>query len=61
MPSEPTELPLPALVDLDVWLRSLTRQLTRVEAELPAAISQAPPGTSAAGTTRSGHGDRGAP
>ncbi|SME90984.1 FUSC family protein [Streptomyces sp. Amel2xC10] len=36
-------LPLPTLVDLDSWLTSLTRQLSRVEAEL-GAESRARPG-----------------
>ncbi|MFJ8632321.1 FUSC family protein [Streptomyces sp. NPDC093568] len=40
-PTLPTGLPLPALVDLDVWLRSLTRQLARIEAGLPDALLKA--------------------
>lgn len=67
-PSEPTGPPLPALVDLDVWLRSLTAQLTRIEAGLPEAVRPAR-GTTVAGTADTagylpgpgGHGSRGAP
>ncbi|MFJ7072096.1 FUSC family protein [Streptomyces sp. NPDC098781] len=62
MPSEPTPLPLPASVDLDVWLRSLSRQFTRVEAELPEAVGQTPPGPpAAAGTPGPRHGSQGTP
>ncbi|WP_432042912.1 FUSC family protein [Streptomyces cadmiisoli] len=48
-PSEPAGPPLPALVDLDVWLRSLAAQLTRVEAALPDAVRRATDDTSATG------------
>jgi hypothetical protein len=34
-PAQPLAPPLPALVDLEVWLTSLTAQLARVEAGLP--------------------------
>ncbi|MEV5912457.1 FUSC family protein [Streptomyces chartreusis] len=46
----PAGPPLPVLVDLDMWLRSLTAQLTRIEAGLPEAIRRPARGTTAAGT-----------
>ncbi|GHH10006.1 FUSC family protein [Streptomyces lanatus] len=42
---EPAGPPLPTLVDLDMWLRGLSHQLTRIEAGLP----EAPRGTPTAG------------
>ncbi|WP_369166875.1 FUSC family protein [Streptomyces sp. R28] len=65
-PSEPSGPPLPALVDLDVWLRSLTAQLTRIEAGLPEAVRRAPRGRPAVGSAGSvpqpgGQAGRGAP
>ncbi|MFF5482004.1 FUSC family protein [Streptomyces sp. NPDC012935] len=44
-PPEPTGQPLPVLVDLDMWLRSLTVQLTRIEAGLPEALGRTARGT----------------
>ncbi|MEU2259920.1 FUSC family protein [Streptomyces sp. NPDC019645] len=58
-PSPPAGPPLPALVDLDVWLRSLHAQLTRIEAELPDAVGGAAPGTTAAGAADSVSGPGG--
>lgn len=52
-PSEPAGPLLPVLVDLDMWLRSLTIQLSRIEAGLPEALSGTARGTSAA------HGSQG--
>ncbi|MGW6731457.1 FUSC family protein [Streptomyces sp. NPDC055013] len=52
-PSEPTGPPLPVLVDLDMWLRSLTVQLTRIEAGLLEALGRPARGTTAA---RGSHG-----
>ncbi|MFD5857044.1 FUSC family protein [Streptomyces chartreusis] len=52
----PAGPPLPVLVDLDMWLRSLTAQLTRIEAGLPEAIRQPARGTTAAGTASPGPG-----
>ncbi|MFB6933337.1 FUSC family protein [Streptomyces chartreusis] len=51
---QPTGPPLPVLVDLDMWLRSLTAQLTRIEAGLPEAIRRPARGTTAAGTASPG-------
>ncbi|GAA3560234.1 FUSC family protein [Streptomyces osmaniensis] len=48
--------PLPVLVDLDMWLRSLTAQLTRIEAGLPEAIRRPARGTTDAGTASPGPG-----
>ncbi|MFG1665432.1 FUSC family protein [Streptomyces sp. Y7] len=53
-PARPAGPPLPVLVDLDMWLRSLTAQLTRIEAGLPEAIRGPRRGTAAAGTAGSG-------
>ncbi|MFF3935117.1 FUSC family protein [Streptomyces phaeofaciens] len=39
-PSLPPPPPLPTLVDLDVWLTSLTSQLSRIEAGLPGAAGR---------------------
>ncbi|MFC8242030.1 FUSC family protein [Streptomyces chartreusis] len=50
----PAGPPLPVLVDLDMWLRSLTAQLTRIEAGLPEAIRRPARGTAAAGTASPG-------
>ncbi|MFE0252290.1 FUSC family protein [Streptomyces sp. NPDC059010] len=58
-PGEPAGPPLPVLVDLDMWLRSLTAQLTRIEAGLPEAIRRPPRGTTALGTKGSGSGPAG--
>ncbi|RSN83948.1 hypothetical protein DMH26_35250 [Streptomyces sp. WAC 05379] len=55
-PVRPTGPPLPVLVDLDMWLRSLTAQLTRIEAGLPEAIRRPSRGTTAAGTASPGPG-----
>ncbi|WCD94444.1 FUSC family protein [Streptomyces sp. HUAS 31] len=55
-PVRPTGPPLPVLVDLDMWLRSLTAQLTRIEAGLPEAIRRPARGTTAAGTASPGSG-----
>lgn len=55
-PVRPTGPPLPVLVDLDMWLRSLTAQLTRIEAGLPEAIRRPARGTTAAGTPSPGPG-----
>ena len=55
-PVRPTGPPLPVLVDLDMWLRSLTAQLTRIEAGLPEAIRRPARGTTAAGTASPGPG-----
>ncbi|WP_432192410.1 FUSC family protein [Streptomyces sp. bgisy027] len=55
-PVRPTGPPLPVLVDLDMWLRSLTAQLTRIEAALPEAIRRPSRGTAAAGTASPGRG-----
>ncbi|WP_327596443.1 FUSC family protein [Streptomyces chartreusis] len=55
-PVRPTGPPLPVLVDLDMWLRSLTAQLTRIEAGLPEAIRRPARGTTAAGTVSPGPG-----
>ncbi|MEU8754694.1 FUSC family protein [Streptomyces chartreusis] len=52
----PAGPPLPVLVDLDMWLRSLTAQLTRIEAGLPEAIRRPARGTTAAGTASPGPG-----
>jgi uncharacterized membrane protein YccC len=60
-PSAPTGLPLPALVDLEVWLRSLTRQLARIEAGLPEAILRPARGTTVTGVGPEPYGSRGAP
>ncbi|MEV0924210.1 FUSC family protein [Streptomyces spongiicola] len=49
-PSPPVGPPLPALVDLDVWLRSLDAQFARIEAGLPRTADRAAPGTAADGT-----------
>ncbi|WP_405576742.1 FUSC family protein [Streptomyces sp. NBC_01092] len=58
-PGEPAGPPMPALVDLDMWLRSLTAQLTRIEAELPEAIRRPPRGTPVAETGSSRPGPAG--
>ncbi|MFI6491672.1 FUSC family protein [Streptomyces sp. NPDC050564] len=64
-PSRPPTPPLPTLVDFEVWLASLTAQLSRVEAGLPGAggraAAEATGGASGGGTARSvtgpgGHG-----
>ncbi|MFD0438606.1 FUSC family protein [Streptomyces chartreusis] len=55
-PGRPTGPPLPVLVDLDMWLRSLTAQLTRIEAGLPEAIRRPARGTTAVGTANHGPG-----
>ncbi|WP_311137488.1 FUSC family protein [Streptomyces sp. I6] len=47
-PCSPVGPPLPALVDLDVWLRSLDAQFARIEAGLPETAGRAAPGTAAA-------------
>lgn len=52
-PTQPTGPPLPVLVDLDMWLRSLAIQLTRIEAGLPEALRGPASGTTA------GHGSHG--
>jgi uncharacterized membrane protein YccC len=52
-PSEPDGPLLPVLVDLDMWLRSLTIQLSRIEAGLPEALSGTARGPTAA------HGSQG--
>ncbi|MFG2550745.1 FUSC family protein [Streptomyces sp. NPDC048581] len=59
MPAEPAARALPVLVDLDLWLRSLTHQLARIEAGLPEALRGAARGTPAAGATDSGSGPAG--
>lgn len=46
-PASPVGPPLPALVDLDVWLRSLDAQFARIEAGLPDPVRRAAPGTTA--------------
>ncbi|MFD7436410.1 FUSC family protein [Streptomyces sp. NPDC059861] len=48
-PPHPDRTPMPALVDLDVWLRSVTAQLTRIEDNLPETVRQAERRTTAAG------------
>ncbi|MFJ4468047.1 FUSC family protein [Streptomyces sp. NPDC089424] len=48
-PAQPDPTPMPALVDLDVWLRSLTAQLGRIENSLPEAVRQAERRTTTAG------------
>ncbi|MFC5216572.1 FUSC family protein [Streptomyces coerulescens] len=48
-PVRPAGPPLPVLVDLDMWLRSLTAQLTRIEAGLPEAIRRPQRGPKAPG------------
>ncbi|SDO80172.1 Fusaric acid resistance protein-like [Streptomyces sp. cf386] len=53
MSPEPTGRALPALVDLDLWLRSLACQLARIEAGLPEALRGAVRGTPATGTAGS--------
>jgi hypothetical protein len=64
-PSRPPTPPLPALIDLEMWLMSLTAQLSRVEAGLPGARGRAATGATCGatggGTARSvtgpgGHG-----
>ncbi|MGW4869628.1 FUSC family protein [Streptomyces chartreusis] len=55
-PVRPTGPPLPVLVDLDMWLRSLTAQLTRIEDGLPEAIRRPSRGTTAAGAASPGPG-----
>lgn len=53
--------PMPALVDLDVWMRSLTAQLSRIEGSLPETVRQAgrrKSATTAGSASRPG-GDRG--
>ncbi|GEC02376.1 FUSC family protein [Streptomyces spinoverrucosus] len=57
--AQPDGTPLPALVDLDEWLRSLTAQLTRVEARMPDLSGGARRGTTAAGTAGPGSGPGG--
>lgn len=52
-PAEPTGPALPVLVDLDMWLRSLTHQLARIEAGMPEAIRGPARGTTANGTAGS--------
>ncbi|SEB69658.1 FUSC family protein [Streptomyces sp. PAN_FS17] len=52
----PAGPPLPVLVDLDMWLRSLTAQLTRIEAGLPEGIRRPARGTTAVGTASPGPG-----
>lgn len=64
-PSRPPPPPLPTLIDFEVWLTSLTAQLSRIEVGLPGAGGRAAAGatggTADDGTTRSvsgpgGHG-----
>ncbi|TLQ43023.1 FUSC family protein [Streptomyces marianii] len=57
--SPPPGPPLPALVDLDVWLRSLEDQLARIEAQLPDSVRRAAPGTSEPGSPGSVSGPDG--
>ncbi|WP_171110230.1 MULTISPECIES: FUSC family protein [Streptomyces] len=57
--AQPDGTPLPALVDLEEWLRSLSAQLTRAEARMPDPAGRAPRGTTAAGTAGSGSGPGG--
>ncbi|MCZ7457269.1 FUSC family protein [Streptomyces sp. WMMC940] len=57
--SPPPGPPLPALVDLNVWLRSLDAQLARIEAQLPDAVRRAAPGTSEPGAAGSVSGPGG--
>lgn len=58
-PAAPTGPALPVLVDLDMWLRSLSHQLARIEAGLPEAIRGAARGTTAARTAGSTSGPTG--
>lgn len=58
-PSEPTGPPLPVLVDLDMWLRSLTVQLTRIEAGLSEALGRTARGTTAAHASHGSQGTHG--
>jgi hypothetical protein len=64
-PARPPTPPLPALVDFEVWLASLTAQLSRIEAGLPGAgdraAAEATGGATGGGIARSvigrgGHG-----
>ncbi|MDI9884501.1 FUSC family protein [Streptomyces sp. HNM0645] len=57
--SPPPGPPLPALVDLDVWLRSLDAQLAQIEAQLPDPVRRAAPGTSEPGSAGSVSGPGG--
>ncbi|MEV1055330.1 FUSC family protein [Streptomyces sp. NPDC049887] len=57
--SPPPGPPLPALVDLNVWLRSLHAQLTRIEAQLPDAVRRSVPATAEPGAAGSVSGPGG--
>ncbi|MGW1541912.1 FUSC family protein [Streptomyces sp. NPDC002309] len=62
MPSRPDRTPMPALVDLDVWLRSLSAQLARIEGSLPETVRRVERRSPASGALRSFSrpgGDRG--
>ncbi|MEV7991505.1 FUSC family protein [Streptomyces sp. NPDC086077] len=48
-PPQADRTPMPALVDLDVWLRSVTAQLNRIEDDLPETVRQAERRTTAVG------------
>ncbi|MFF4353482.1 FUSC family protein [Streptomyces sp. NPDC001530] len=60
-PARPPTPPLPTLIDVEVWLTSLTAQLSRIEAGLPSAGGRAAAEATGGGTARSvtgpgGHG-----
>ncbi|MBG0857667.1 FUSC family protein [Streptomyces spinoverrucosus] len=59
--TQPGGMPVPVLVDLDLWLHSLARQLSRIEAGLSDAADRASRGTTPAGSAGSvsGPGEHG--